>query len=351
MLRKKFNDKTAKVVAAVNQYDEGVVGSSDHDGFELMLQYVYMQFVHPREDSLVFDRFKNRLYTSYKEAHLKPSYVFSDTLTTILYQDHSRKFVIPEMKWVDDMTVQQMSRIHADRFADASDFTFVFVGDYDIDSLRPLLVSYLGNLPSINRVEELKDIEAEPLKSSTKYEFPIGKTENVSKVSMRFNTKSHGGSFEQEKVSCASSILGMRLLEVLREKEGDVYSVSAKGAVVTLPSPLFQGSIFFTCEPDKVDKLIKLSEDIIKKLAKEGPTQKELDNVKNIEIEKLRKYQESNLFWVRSLKVYIENGWNVEDIMTGVENINAIDGKDVQRIIKQYYKKANTFVLAPEIVN
>jgi len=348
MLRKKFSDKSAKVVAAVNEYNEGMVGNSDHESFELSMQYAYMQFVHPREDSLVFNSFKTRLLTSYQDAHLKPSYVFSDTLIKTLYQHNPRKFVIPPMEWVHNMSVEQMQRIHSERFADASDFTFVFAGDFELDSVRPNIVKYLGNLPNINRKEDPIPNKAKALKAPNEFVFPLGHSDNVSKVMMRYTGTSTGDNFEQSKVTCAAAILNMRLLDVLREKEGDVYSVSVKGAVGSIPKPLFSGNIYFTCDPSKVDKLVAMTEDIIKTLAKEGPTAVELENVKKIEIEKLRKYQESNLFWVRSLKTYLENDWSLQEITSGESHIEAIRPRDVEKVMRKYFKAPNTFILAPE---
>ena len=51
--------------------------------------------------------------------------------------------------------------IYNDRFADASDFTFVFVGNFDAEEMKPLLTTYLGNLPSNRRVETFKDVGAD----------------------------------------------------------------------------------------------------------------------------------------------------------------------------------------------
>ncbi len=348
MLRKKVNGKKAKVVAAVNQYDEGLVGSSDHDGLELMLQYVYMHFTHPREDSLAFENYKKKLLMTYKDADLNPSYVFGDTLQRVLYQGHTRKFVFPDMAWLDQMSVEQMSRIKEERFADASDFTFVFVGDYDIDSIRPALVSYLGNLPGNGKHEKAAGLKIKALKKAEVFTYEIGKTDNVAKVSMRFNAKSKARLGEQQKVTAAASILNMRLLAELREKEGAVYSVSAKGAVSGQPFPEFQGGIYFTCKPEDVDKLVNMSQQIIKDLAQNGPTAEELENVRGIEREKRLKYEESNLFWVRSLKTYTENAWPLDELENGVERIENVDAKDVISVIKHCYKNAKVFVLAPE---
>ena len=347
-LSKKFNGKKAKVIAAVNQYDEGLVGSSDHEGLELMLQYIYLHFTQAREDSLAFERYKKRLISTYKDADLNPSYAYGDSVQRILYQNHIRKFTFPNKAWLNNMSISQMNKIKEDRFADAGDFTFVFVGDYKIDSVRTLLVDYLGSLPSQGLHEEAKNLHIKPLKSTNTYILEMGKTDNISKVSMWFNSNTKAQLGEQEKVTAATAILNMRLLEELREKEGAVYSVSARGKITLQPFPAFQGKIYFSCKPEDVDKLITMSQAIIKELAQHGATQAEIENVKKIEVEKRIKYEKSNLFWVRSLKLYIENDWSFKNIDQGVKRIRNITNKDIKSVMKHYYKKTNVFVLAPK---
>ncbi len=347
-LNKKFNGKSAKVIAAVNEYDEGLVGNSDHESMELMLQYIYMQFVHPGEDSLAFNRFKNRLLTTYKDANLKPDYVFEDKVVRTLYQNHPRKYVIPNMDWVNNMTMNQVNRIVADRFADASDFTFVFVGDFETDSIKEMVTSYLGNLPNIGRKESPKDMKYKPLESSETFKFDLGSAPNVAKVTMRFNGKATGDNFEKAVLDAASSVLTMRILASLREKEGDIYSAAAKGGVATIPVKRSVGAISFTCSPDKVDKLVRMTKEIIDTLAMEGPTEKELVNVKTIQLEKYKKYRESNLYWVRTIKTYLENGWDISEIDNQGDFIKDINAKQVKKAVKCYYKDPVTFVLMPE---
>src|SRR5207253_8397085 len=49
---------------------------------------------------------------------------------------------------------------YKERFADAGDFTFVFVGSFDAATMKPLVERYLGGLPSIRRQESWKDVGA-----------------------------------------------------------------------------------------------------------------------------------------------------------------------------------------------
>ena len=51
------------------------------------------------------------------------------------------------------MNLAKSLAFYKDRFADASDFTFVFVGSFDLPTMKPLVERYLGSLPSLRRKE------------------------------------------------------------------------------------------------------------------------------------------------------------------------------------------------------
>ena len=71
----------------------------------------------------------------------------------IFYQNHPRARKITENE-IEKINLVDISNIYEDRFKDASDFTFSFVGDFEISELKPLIEKYLGSLPSINRNEK-----------------------------------------------------------------------------------------------------------------------------------------------------------------------------------------------------
>ena len=51
------------------------------------------------------------------------------------------------------MNLEKSMAFYKDRFADASDFTFVFVGSFDLATIKPLVERYLASLPALHRKE------------------------------------------------------------------------------------------------------------------------------------------------------------------------------------------------------
>ena len=66
------------------------------------------------------------------------------------------------METLNEINPKASWRIYNKRFKDLDDFTFVFVGKFDIDSIRPLVLQYLGNLYGAPRVENWRDTGIHP---------------------------------------------------------------------------------------------------------------------------------------------------------------------------------------------
>ncbi len=60
------------------------------------------------------------------------------------------------------MNLDKSLAFYKDRFADASDFTFVFVGSFDLPTIKPLVERYLGSLPALHRKEAGRDVGIRP---------------------------------------------------------------------------------------------------------------------------------------------------------------------------------------------
>ena len=71
-------------------------------------------------------------------------------------QDHPRARPLTAAS-VDQIDLDRSMAFYKSRFADASDFTFVFVGSFDVPAMKPLVERYLASLPSIQRVEAAVD--------------------------------------------------------------------------------------------------------------------------------------------------------------------------------------------------
>ena len=85
--------------------------------------------------------------------------------------------------------------MYKDRFKDAGDFTFLFVGNITLDEAKPLIETYLGGLPTIHRTENFRDTKMDIRKGkytnvfSKKLETPISQRIDNRQWQMRIHIK------------------------------------------------------------------------------------------------------------------------------------------------------------------
>ena len=155
-LTKVLAGKKVSVRAGLGATTENVFGTCSPKDFETMMQLTYLTFTAPRKDMEAFESYKNRTKAELESAQANPLSSINDTLQKAMYNNHPRVVIMkPEM--VDQIDYDRILEMYNDRFKDASDFTFYFVGNIDLETAKPLIAEYLGELPAINRKVTFKD--------------------------------------------------------------------------------------------------------------------------------------------------------------------------------------------------
>ncbi len=129
-LQKKLAGKAVRVSATISAFTEGMSGTASPQDVETMFQLIYLGFTAPRKDSTAFQSFRTRMRGFFETRSADPMAQFQDTVTVTLTQGHYRaRPITPE--YFDEWDLEASYDFYRDRFADASDFTFVFVGKFD----------------------------------------------------------------------------------------------------------------------------------------------------------------------------------------------------------------------------
>jgi zinc protease len=125
-LQKLLTGKVVNVYPAFGELSENISGSSTPKDLETMFQLIYLYFTSPRIDNSSYLSYIEKIKSYLKNRSLNPESAFQDTLDVTLSQYHPRRAPWTE-KTIDKMDMNESLEFYKDRFADASDFTFVFV--------------------------------------------------------------------------------------------------------------------------------------------------------------------------------------------------------------------------------
>jgi len=341
-LEKMLAGKLADVTPFVGQRTEGLKGSCSPKDFETFMQLVYLNFTAPRMDKDAFESYKSREKAMLKNKATNPSAILSDSIQRTFYGDVPRTQII-KSEDIDKINYQKVIDLYNDRFKDASDFTFIFVGDIDEAKLTPMLEQYLGSLPAINRKESFQTINKLRRKGTIENEFEI--QSEVEKTTF-LGSYSNKMKYNLENVLTSDvlqQVLSMVCLEEIRTKESGTYGVSVFGGVSNYPESESVLLLYFDTDPAKKEKLIKLVLQEVEKMAKEGPKAEMLEKVKKFMLKKHAEEIEKNSYWSGVIKEYVIDGVdlnkNYQDI---VEKITA---KEVKKLTQTLLKNRINLIM------
>lgn len=337
-LGKALAGKRASVGAGVSATTETVSGSCSPKDFETMMQLTYLTFTAPRKDNEAFESYKNRLKAELQNADANPMTAFSDTISYALYGNHPRSFSMKEED-VDKIDYDRVLEMYKDRFKDASDFTFYFVGNVDIEKMKPMIAKYLGGLPSINRKESFKDTKMEIRKGQYKNEFAKKQETPMASIMFLFSGTCKYDLRNQMTLSILDQALDMVYTAEIREKEGGSYGVNCSGSLSRYPREQLVLQIVFQTDPAKKDKLSGIVIEQLNKMAKEGPSAEHMQKIKEYMLKKYKDAQKENSYWLGNLDEYFYTGIDyTKDYETLV---NSITAKDVQEFLAKLMKQNN----------
>ncbi|MCQ4946847.1 insulinase family protein [Bacteroides cellulosilyticus] len=347
-LTKVLAGKKVSVNAGLGATTENVFGTCSPKDFETMMQLTYLTFTAPRKDAEAFESFKNRMKAQLESAQANPLSSINDSLQKAMYNNHPRVVMMkPEM--VDQIDYDRILEMYNDRFKDASDFTFYFVGNIDLETAKPLIAEYLGALPAINRKETFKDTKMSIRKGVYKNEYAKEQQTPTATIVFLYSGRAPYTLKNDILLSFATQVLDMVYTEEVREKEGGTYGVNCFGDLQKYPKEQLLLQIVFQTDPAKKDKLAGIVVDELKKLAAEGPSDVHLQKVKEYMLKKYADNQKENGYWMNNLNDYFYYGMDMTEGYTDI--VNSITAKDIQKFVSDLLKQGNEIEVTMTVPN
>ena len=363
-LRRVLTGKVASARPFISSFEEGVTGSGSPQDLETMFQLIYMTFTAPRADPEYFEVFNTRNRTSLQNRDASPAVAFNDAINRIMTQDALRSRPVT-VETLDHTDLGGSLAFYQDRFEDASDFTFIFVGNIDLDVMRPLVERYLGGLPSTNRVETWRDLGERP---------PRGVIEEIVRKGLEpqsqtrlFFTGSidYGDRSQRLGIAVMTSVLETRLREVLREELGGTYSVSVGSSFSWRPAGQYRLSISFGSDPERADELLAAVYEEVDRLKNSPPDEAEVNDVLEAQRRAWETNQESNSWWLSVLDGryrylldqsdgrYPSGDVLLETLPTYGADLDALTPPRIQELARRYFDQDNRVrvTLLPEQLN
>lgn len=335
-LEKVLAGKKASVSASVNLLTEDMVGSCSPKDLETMLQLTYLTFTSPRKDENAFTSYKNRMKASLQNQEVHPMVTFVDSIRSAIYMNHPRtKRMKADM--VDQIDYDNVLNMYKDRFKDAGDFTFIFIGNIDVEEVKPLIEQYIGALPSVNREETFADVKLIAREGVYKNEF--FKEQEMPKATNLVYYHGQCPYTHKNLImgSMLSRILNLVYTEKIREDEGGSYHVMVNFSLEKYPREEFYVEIMFETDPAKREKLMKIVFDEIEAMATNGPSKNNMNKTKEYMLKQYTDNLKENNFWSGVINSYVKYGLDTFSEQEAL--INSITIEDIRDFANDLFVK------------
>lgn len=335
-LDKMLSDKVFSVSPYISQLREGFSGSSSVKDTETMLQMVYLYFTHPRYDPNAFKSYITRMSGVLENKSASPEAAFQDTLQVVManYNKRARPLTQETLK---EANFNRIEEIGKERFHNAADFKFFFVGNIDLEKFKPLVEEYIGSIPSDDKIENWRNLNINPPTGVVEKEVKKGQEDKGIQYIV-FHGKFDYNSENSLALDALGRILTTRLLEVIREDKSSVYTIGASPSSSKYPDEDYTIAIYYGASPQKLAELKKAVFDVVKEFAKNGPTEEDLSKAKEQMLRERETALRENGFWMGILSntYYLKNG-DFSKFGTYDQIVNGLTTKTLKKAFKKYF--------------
>ena len=352
-LSKKLKGMNLSISPNISSETQGFSGNCSPKDLETTLQLINLYYTAPRKDQEAYERNIENTLNQIKFIRENPQVAFIETYYKTAFPNDKRQVLVPTEEKVRSLNLDRMFEIYRERFNDASNQTFFFVGNVSDDDIA-LIAKYLNNLPvngkqkgekfinrnpkfaeGIQHAEAVKGIERQGmLIISGQMDVPASELDPQTRIA----------------ISELGDALGITVTEIIREKNGDAYSPSAGFDYELTPAGQVSWQFYIGCDPEKAKKIEKDCINILKQYMKKGCDQKTLGKVQEQMIVNRGKARQNNSFWLGQL----QGSYMLNESRDYVENydamVKAVTTKDIKNLAKKYINLKNYVVvtLRPE---
>jgi zinc protease len=342
--------KVANSSAYMSSTTHGISGSTTPKDVETALQLHYLQFTAPNgEVAAAFDLMKRRLEANLANQAQNPGSVFSERVRRINTSDHYTARPL-RLENIPSLNADRMLAFYRERFSNAADFTYFMVGAFTIDQITPLLERYVASLPSRGTsTSKIGDMRLQ-FPSTVASEAVYKGQEPRSQTVISFFADTGLDELETHRLTAATSVLEVKLRDILRERLGGTYSVGV-GYTNTSPVPGYgTTTVQFGSSPENQELLAQAVMTEVERLRREGPSAADVQAIKEQETNGLQESMRQNGYWLSSLQSAHLLGRDPRRILARPERTASLTTENIHEMFKKYFPaNRNTIVtLMPE---
>lgn len=345
--------KSVRVNTNMTELTDNINASSSVKDFESMLQLLYLQLTAPKKDEALYKGFVNTTKTQLQFLGSNPQVAFIDTLGKALYNnDPRRPIMVPTIGAIERLNMDRVLEIYKTEFGNADGFHFFIVGNVDEEKVKGLMETYIASLPVKHEKPTYRDNGLRSVNGH--HTLNVYKGQEPKSLILSFFKGEIPYSEELAlKTELIGEILTIKVLEDVREQMGAMYSGGFNANLTKEPFSRYSIIGQFPCGPENVDAILKKINEEVADIKRDGPSQKDLDKVKQAQKEKRKEGIKTNGFWTGELENLMFWDRERDNFLHWDQMIDKITVADIKATANKLFDGKNTFtaVLYPETVS
>ncbi len=274
------------------------------------MEMVYASFALLSPDAEEWKGIKSQIEMSLVNADKDPQTIFFKRNTKNQYGNNPLTNSA-DLASLNASDYDQMLQIIKNATANAADYTFVFTGNVDVETLKPLLEKYIASLPSkakttrkaVSNIDvvignKVNDIFTTPMTTPATFVF-----DTFSGKNLPYNIGN------EVRMTMASDILDMVYIKTLREELGGTYGAMVSGAI-NPNTGQWEMIYFFQTNKELQDVMIKRAYDEWIGLLKNGANEEDFSRVKEAMLKQYDINVRNNQYWLNWIGLY-NRGFNM----------------------------------------
>ena len=340
----------ASVSASLSSRSEFLGGSSVPKDLRTLFELTYLHFQPLHRDDKAATSAINQLKEVLRNQAANPMRAFSDSLQTTLQGADNPYLVLMNEECIDHVSYDRALEIYRDRFQGANDFTFIYVGNFDNDSIREYIEQYIAALPKVKRNDKPVDNHNNIREGEHFNRFQRKMEEPQTAMIQLFHAPIENTLKNQVTSDILGQVLTMRLLEIVREDMGAAYSISASSNIgkISDGSTRVNVQVYAPVKPEKCDSVLLVIDEELQRVAREGAEEKYTSKVKEYLLKSYTENERKNGTWLSYIEELERD--HIDGYTDYQKVVQGITSADIAALAKKILDAKNhiTVIMLPE---
>ena len=339
-LAKTLEGRTVNYRASVGMTSETIDASCATGDEKTLMQCVYLRMTSARADTAQFALWAKRQRRQIAMRKQMPQTAFGDSLSRMMY-DYNIRVAPQRPENIDKIDYDRLRQIYLERFANAADFTFVIVGNYNETTIENLIETYIASLPSTRtKKEQYRDVMPRPKKGNKQMRMEVKMQTPKTTVVYQSLASCQWSPVNHVAATTLQQILEMLYTEEIREKDGGTYGIGVQLMLTRYPKNRLQLSVNLDTNKEQAESAANKIRECIDRIAKYGPDPMMMQKSLEYQQKTLTNYVGTNDYWMQAIMQNIQ--YNTDDALDPTTALKQLKPADVRKLARLLSKSDNT---------